>query len=177
MAELFKDIFIPGPDEWRELKAKVQKDGLYNEYRLAVAPTGSISYINDTSASLHPITRLIEERTEKKNGKLYFPAPLLDNETLPYYKSAYDTDMRKVVDIYAAAQQHIDQGMSLTFFIRSTIPDGLYEWKNEPEQTTRDLSILRNYAYYQGIKSIYYVRTFTDDAQEVGSNECESCVI
>ena len=85
--------------------------------------------------------------------------------------------MRKVVDIYAAAQQHIDQGMSLTFFIRSTIPDGLYEWKNEPEQTTRDLSILRNYAYYQGIKSIYYVRTFTDDAQEVGSNECESCVI
>lgn len=177
VAELFKGIFIPGPDEWRELKAKVQKDGLYNEYRLAVAPTGSISYINDTSASLHPITRLIEERTEKKNGKLYFPAPLLDNETLPYYKSAYDTDMRKVVDIYAAAQQHIDQGMSLTFFIRSTIPDGLYEWKNEPEQTTRDLSILRNYAYYQGIKSIYYVRTFTDDAQEVGSNECESCVI
>lgn len=177
VAELFKGIFIPGPDEWCELKAKVQKDGLYNEYRLAVAPTGSISYINDTSASLHPITRLIEERTEKKNGKLYFPAPLLDNETLPYYKSAYDTDMRKVVDIYAAAQQHIDQGMSLTFFIRSTIPDGLYEWKNEPEQTTRDLSILRNYAYYQGIKSIYYVRTFTDDAQEVGSNECESCVI
>ncbi len=177
VAELFKGIFIPGPDEWRELKAKVQKDGLYNEYRLAVAPTGSISYINDTSASLHPITRLIEERTEKKNGKLYFPAPLLDNETLSYYKSAYDTDMRKVVDIYAAAQQHIDQGMSLTFFIRSTIPDGLYEWKNEPEQTTRDLSILRNYAYYQGIKSIYYVRTFTDDAQEVGSNECESCVI
>lgn len=177
VAELFKGIFIPGPDEWRELKAKVQKDGLYNEYRLAVAPTGSISYINDTSASLHPITRLIEERTEKKNGKLYFPAPLLDNETLPYYKSAYDTDMRKVVNIYAAAQQHIDQGMSLTFFIRSTIPDGLYEWKNEPEQTTRDLSILRNYAYYQGIKSIYYVRTFTDDAQEVGSNECESCVI
>lgn len=177
VAELFKDIFIPGPDEWRELKAKVQKDGLYNEYRLAVAPTGSISYINDTSASLHPITRLIEERTEKKNGKLYFPAPLLDNDTLPYYKSAYDTDMRKVVDVYAAAQQHIDQGMSLTFFIRSTIPDGLYEWKNEPEQTTRDLSILRNYAYYQGIKSIYYVRTFTDNAQEVGSNECESCVI
>lgn len=177
VAELFKGIFIPGPDEWCELKAKVQKDGLYNEYRLAVAPTGSISYINDTSASLHPITRLIEERTEKKNGKLYFPVPLLDNDTLPYYKSAYDTDMRKVVDVYAAAQQHIDQGMSLTFFIRSTIPDGLYEWKNEPEQTTRDLSILRNYAYYQGIKSIYYVRTFTDDAQEVGSNECESCVI
>lgn len=175
--KLFKDIFIPGPDDWRELKDKIQATGLYNQNRLAVAPTGSISYINDTSASLQPITRLIEERTEKKNGKLYFPAPLLDNETLPYYKSAYDTDMRQVIDTYAAAQQHIDQGMSLTFFIRSTIPEGLYEWKHEPEQTTRDLSILRNYAFYKGIKSIYYVRTFTDDAQEVGSNECESCSI
>ncbi len=175
--ELFENVFVPGPDEWNELKIAIQKDGLYNQNRLAVAPTGSISYINDTSASLHPITRLIEERTEKKNGKLYFPAPLLDNMTLPFYKSAYDTDMRKIVDIYAAAQQHIDQGMSMTFFLRSTMPNGLYEWKKEPEQTTRDLSILRNYAYYKGIKSIYYVRTFTDNSQEIGSNDCESCII
>ncbi|WP_461219429.1 class 1b ribonucleoside-diphosphate reductase subunit alpha [Lapidilactobacillus salsurivasis] len=175
--DLFKHIFIPGPADWAELQAKVQQDGLYNQNRLAVAPTGSISYINDTSASLHPITRLIEERTEKKNGKLYFPAPLLDNQTLPYYKSAYDTDMRKVIDTYAAAQVHVDQGMSLTLFLRATIPAGLYEWKNEPEQTTRDLSILRNYAFYRGIKSLYYVRTFTDNAQEVGSNDCESCII
>ena len=85
--------------------------------------------------------------------------------------------MRLVVDTYAAAQQHIDQGMSMTYFIRSSIPAGLYEWKEEEDQTTRDLSILRNYAYYKGIKSIYYVRTFTDNSEEIGSNECESCSI
>lgn len=175
--QLFDGIMIPSQQDWQDLKEAIQQDGLYNAYRLAIAPTGSISYINDTSASLHPITRLIEERTEKKNGKLYFPAPHLDNETIKYYTSAYDTDMRKVIDTYAVAQQHIDQGMSLTLFLRSTIPEGLYEWKEEEEQTTRDLSILRNYAYYKGIKSIYYVRTFTDDSQEVGSNECESCSI
>lgn len=45
------------------------KDGLYHQNRLAVAPNGSISYINDTSASIHPITRMIEERQEKKIGK------------------------------------------------------------------------------------------------------------
>ncbi|MCH4172354.1 MAG: class 1b ribonucleoside-diphosphate reductase subunit alpha [Lactobacillus sp.] len=174
---LFENVFIPEESDWAILQMAVQKDGLYHQNRLAVAPTGSISYINDTSASLHPITRLVEERTEKKNGKLYFPAPLLDNGTLPYYKSAYDTDMRKVIDVYAAAQEHVDQGMSLTLFLRATLPEGLYEWKHEPEQTTRDLSILRNYAYYQGIKSIYYVRTFTDNSQEVGSNDCESCII
>jgi ribonucleoside-diphosphate reductase alpha chain len=45
------------------------------------------------------------------------------------------------------------------------------------KMTTRDLSILRNYAHNKGIKSVYYVRTFTDDQTEVGANECESCVI
>ena len=174
---IFKDIFIPSAADWEKLKAAVQKDGLYHQNRLAIAPNGSISYINDTSASLHPITRLIEERQEKKIGKIYYPAPYLNNDTLPYYTSAYDMDMRKVIDVYATAQKHIDQGMSLTLFMRSEIPVGLYEWKTDTKQSTRDLNILRNYAFYKGCKSIYYVRTFTDDAEEIGSNQCESCVI
>lgn len=177
--ELFDGIFIPTKSDWTSLKENVMKYGLYHQNRLAVAPNGSISYINNTTASLHPIINRIEERQERKIGKIYYPAPYLSNETLPYYKSAYDTDMRKVIDTYAAAQQHVDQGMSLTLFMRSTIPAGLYEWKNgrTDKMTTRDLSILRNYAHYKGVKSIYYVRTFTDDASEVGANECESCSI
>jgi len=176
---LFKDIFIPSAADWDKLKQAVMKDGLYHQNRLAVAPNGSISYINDTTASLHPIINRIEERQEKKIGNIYYPAPYLSNETLPYYKSAYDTDMRKVIDVYAAAQQHVDQGMSMTLFMRSTIPEGLYEWKNgrTNKMTTRDLSILRNYAHKKGLKSIYYVRTFTDDEGEIGANQCESCVI
>ena len=120
---------------------------------------------------------MIEERQEKKIGKIYYPAPYLSNETIPYYTSAYDMDMRKVIDVYAMAQQHVDQGMSLTLFMRSEIPEGIYEWKTTTKQTTRDLNILRHYAFHKGIKSIYYVRTFTDDAEEIGSNQCESCVI
>ncbi|MGX7013098.1 class 1b ribonucleoside-diphosphate reductase subunit alpha [Vagococcus silagei] len=174
---LFKDIFIPTASDWEALRQSIKKDGLYHQNRLAVAPNGSISYINDTSASLHPITRLIEERQEKKIGKIYYPAAHLSNESLPYYVSAYDMDMRKVIDVYATAQKHIDQGISLTLFMRSEIPEGLYEWKTTTKQTTRDLNILRHYAFHQGIKSIYYVRTFTDDAEEIGSNQCESCVI
>lgn len=175
--ELFKGIFIPTKSDWQELKEAVMRDGLYHQNRIAVAPTGSISYINDTSASLQPIIQRVEERQEKKIGKIYYPAAGLDNETLPYYVSAYDMDMRKMIDVYAAATEHTDQGISMTLFIRSRIPRGLYEWKNEREQTTRDLSILRNYAYYKGLKSIYYVRTFTDDGDVVGANQCESCII
>lgn len=175
--EIFKDIFIPTAEDWNNLRETIKDSGLYHQNRLAVAPNGSISYINDTSASIHPITRLIEERQEKKIGKIYYPAPFLANDTMPYYTSAYDMDMRKVIDVYATAQQHIDQGMSLTLFMRSEIPAGIYEWKDSPKQTTRDLNILRHYAFHKGIKSIYYVRTFTDDAEEIGSNQCESCVI
>ncbi|MGF0070094.1 class 1b ribonucleoside-diphosphate reductase subunit alpha [Streptococcus orisratti] len=175
--ELFEGHFIPQAKDWEALRQAVMKDGLYHQNRLAVAPNGSISYINDCSASIHPITQRIEERQEKKIGKIYYPANGLSTDTIPYYTSAYDMDMRKMIDVYAAATEHVDQGLSMTLFLRSELPKELYEWKTESKQTTRDLSILRNYAYNKGIKSIYYVRTFTDDGEEVGSNQCESCVI
>jgi len=170
---------IPTKHDWAELKADVAKYGMYNAYRHAIAPTGSISYVNDTTATLLPIVNKIEERQEGMIGKVYYPAPGLNNETMPYYVSAYDIDMRKVIDIYAAAQEHIDQGMALTLFMRSTLSNDLYEWKKgrTDKMTTRDLTILRHYAFNKGIKSLYYIRTFTDDNQESGVNECESCSI
>lgn len=181
VAQIFKErgIAVPTKEDWAQLREDVKTDGLYHQNRLAVAPTGSISYVNETSASIHPITRLVEERQEKLTGKTYYPAPYLSNETMPYYVSAYDMDMRKVIDIYAAAQKHVDQGMSLTLFMRSVIPEGLYEWKEgrTNKQSTRDLTLLRHYAHKKGIKSIYYIRTFTDDEEEIGANACESCTI
>ncbi|MGO4937714.1 class 1b ribonucleoside-diphosphate reductase subunit alpha [Fundicoccus sp. Sow4_H7] len=179
VAEIMKNVPMPTAEDWAQLKAAVDADGLYHQNRMAIAPTGSISYVNETSASLHPITQLIEERQEKKTGKTYYPAPHLSNDTIKYYQSAYDIDMRKVIDIYSVAQKHIDQGMSLTLFMRSEIPEGMYEWKEgrTNKMTTRDLNILRHYAWKKGIKSIYYVRTYTDDGEEVGSNACESCSI
>lgn len=178
--DIFKNVTIPTIEDWKTLNEEIMADGLYNAYLLAIAPTGSISYINEASSSLHPIINLIENRQEENIGSVYYPAPHLDNNSIDYYKSAYDTDMRDVINTYAAAQEHIDQGMSLTLFMRSVIPEGLYEWKDGKSQnlTTRDLNRLRNYAWAKGIKSIYYVRTHTgDDSIEIGVNECESCVI
>ncbi|GFH40031.1 class 1b ribonucleoside-diphosphate reductase subunit alpha [Pseudolactococcus insecticola] len=177
VASLFDGIAVPTSADWARLKADIQADGLYHQNRLAVAPNGSISYINDVSASIHPITQRIEERQEKKTGKIYYPARGLATDTIPYYTSAYDMDMRRVIDVYAAATKHVDQGLSMTLFMRSDIPRGIYEWKTDTKQTTRDLNILRNYAHHKGVKSIYYVRTFTDNGDEVGANQCESCVI
>lgn len=177
---IFENISMPTISDWKTLNKEIMKNGLYNAYLLAVAPTGSISYINEASSSLHPIINLIENRQEENIGSIYYPAPHLNNTTIDYYKSAYDTDMRDVIDTYATAQKHIDQGMSLTLFMRSVLPEGLYEWKNGKSQnmTTRDLNKLRNYAWSRSIKSIYYVRTHTgDDSREIGVNDCESCII
>lgn len=181
VAELFEGIHIPTIEDWEALKISVMKHGIYNAYRLATAPTGSISYCNEATASIHPITQRIEERTEGKRGKVYYPAPYLSDETLPYYQSAYDIDQRRIIDIYATAQVHVDQGLSMTLFLRSELPEGMYEWKvgsdNPIKKTTRDLSILRNIAWKQDIKSVYYIRTYTDDGTEIGVNYCEGCSI
>ena len=178
-AEIFKNIPVPTNDDWKALNEDIQEYGLYHSYLLAVAPTGSISYINETSSSLHPIVWRVEHRQEGSVGAVYYPTPYLSNDTMPYFESAYDMDQRKVIDVYAAAQKHVDQGMSLTLFMRSEIPEGLYEWKNGKtnKMTTRDLNKLRNYAYSKGIKSLYYIRTYTDDGDIIGANMCESCVI
>lgn len=181
IAKLFEGIFIPTKRDWEALRDAIMVGGLYNAYRLAVAPTGSISYVNEATASIHPITQRIEERTEGKRGKVYYPAPYLSDETIPFYKSAYDIDQRRIIDTYAVAGKHVDQGLSMTLFLKSELPEGMYEWKvgseNPTKKTTRDLSILRNYAWKKGVKSVYYIRTFTDDGETIGANECESCSI
>lgn len=179
VAEIFKNIKLPSVADWEALKQAVMADGLYHRNRLAVAPNGSISYVNETSASLHPITQLVEQRQENKVGSIFYPAPYLSNETLPYYTPAYDIDQRKIIDTYAVAQKHIDQGMSLTLFMRSVLKPDLYEWKDNDnlKMTTRDLNRLRNYAWAKGIKSLYYIRTFTEDDEIKTANECESCMI
>lgn len=179
MERLFKNIGVPTAKDWANLKEAVAEHGLYNRYLMAIAPTGSISYVNETSASLQPIIQKVEERQEQKTGKTYYPTPGLSDETMPYLTSAYDMDMRKMIDVYASAQKHIDQGISMTLYLRSEIPEGLYEWKDgkSTKMTTRDLTILRHYAFRNGIKSIYYVRTYTDNEGESSVNECESCSI
>src|SRR5574344_844047 len=51
----FHKVQIPTKQDWEELNENIMKHGLYNSYLLTIAPTGSISYINETTASIHPI--------------------------------------------------------------------------------------------------------------------------
>ncbi len=66
----------------------------------------------------------------------------------------------KSYSVYAAATEHVDQGLH-TLFMRSDIPTGLYRWKSENKQTTRDLSILRNYAFNKEVSSLFTMFVLT----------------
>ena len=63
---------------------------MYNRNLQAVPPTGSISYINNSTSSIHPIASKIEIRKEGKIGRVYYPAPYMTNENLDYYEDAYE---------------------------------------------------------------------------------------
>src|SRR5699024_10871410 len=41
VAELFEHIHVPTKEDWAELQQKVETNGLYHAYRLAIAPTQS----------------------------------------------------------------------------------------------------------------------------------------
>lgn len=155
---LFGDQHIPNIEDWMKLKEDVMKYGLYHSYRQAVAPTGSISYVQSSTAGVMPIMERIEERTYG-NSKTYYPMPGLSAQNWFFYKEAYDMDMFKVVDLIATIQQHVDQGISFTLFLKDTM-------------TTRDLNRIDLYAHHKGIKTLYYART-----KDTGQEGCLSCVV
>ncbi|GAA1942931.1 class 1b ribonucleoside-diphosphate reductase subunit alpha [Microbacterium aquimaris] len=162
--ELFAGMSIPTQDDWRELKASIMEHGIYNQNLQAVPPTGSISYINNSTSSIHPIAAKIEIRKEGKLGRVYYPAPFMTNENLEYYQDAYEIGYEKVIDTYAAATQHVDQGLSLTLFFKDTV-------------TTRDINKAQIYAWKKGIKTIYYIRLRQLALEGTDMSECVSCML
>lgn len=157
-------VHIPTQEDWAELAALVKEHGIYNQNLQAVPPTGSISYINHSTSSIHPIASKIEIRKEGKIGRVYYPAPFMTNDNLEYYQDAYEIGYEKVIDTYAEATQHVDQGLSLTLFFKDTA-------------TTRDLNKAQIYAWRKGIKTIYYIRLRQLALEGTEVEGCVSCML
>lgn len=143
---------------WKDLKEDVMKYGIFHSYRMAVAPTGSISYIRNCTASMQPVTERVEIR-DYGDSRTIYPMPFLTNDNQHLFTEAYDTNMYKMIDVYSAAQKHVDQGISMTLYITN-------QW------TTEQLAKLYIYAWLKGIKSVYYVRQKLQTLEE-----CLSCSI
>lgn len=164
--ELFdaSSIHTPSAQDWEDLKQDVAKYGLYNRNLQAVPPTGSISYINNSTSSIHPIASKIEIRKEGKIGRVYYPAPHMDNDNLEYFKDSYEIGYEKIVDTYAVATKYVDQGLSLTLFFKDTA-------------TTREVNRAQIYAWRKGIKTLYYIRLRQMALQGTEVEGCVSCML
>jgi len=181
--KIFKNIHIPTAQDWETLRDNVKQYGLYNQNLQAIPPTGSISYINGSTSSIHPITSVIESRKEGKLGTVYYPAPELTNKNIEYFEDAYDIGYEKLIDIYSIAQYYVDQGCSLTLFFKDTA-------------TTKDINKAQIYAYSKGkrtpkddrgqmlklfpqgeIKTLYYIRLQAQVINGLENTECVSCAL
>lgn len=162
--QLFEDVEIPDEVNWVELADDLVQTGTYNSYLLAVPPTGSISYINEATPSILPVTAPIEVRKEGKLGRVYYPAPGLTEDNVHLYKDGYQLGWKAIIDTYAEATKHTDQGLSLTLFFPDTA-------------TTRDINRAQVYAWKKGIKTLYYVRIKQQALEGTEVADCVSCTL
>ncbi|MBM7610705.1 ribonucleoside-diphosphate reductase alpha chain [Lysinibacillus composti] len=152
------NIPIITKEMWQTLKKDVMNYGLFHSYRLAIAPTGSISYIRSSTASIAPCTERVEVR-DYADSRTIYPMPHLTNDNAHLYVEAYDVNPYDLIDLYAAAQKHVDQGISMTLYVTDA-------W------TTEQLAKIYIYAWTRGIKSVYYVRQRLQTLEE-----CVACQI
>ncbi|AUI75065.1 class 1b ribonucleoside-diphosphate reductase subunit alpha [Lactobacillus helveticus] len=169
-------LVIPTKEDWEELITKIKKTGIANANLLAVAPTGSISYLSSCTPSLQPVVAPVETRKEANLGRIYVPAYKINKDNYEYYeKGAYEVGPNAIIDITAAAQKYVDQSISLTLFV-------------EDNATTRDLNKAYIYAFKKRCNSIYYVRVrekvlagsenlTADECLIQNGAECQKCMI
>ncbi|WP_325049475.1 hypothetical protein [Lysinibacillus yapensis] len=118
----------------------------------------SISYIRSCTASIAPCTERVEVR-DYADSRTIYPMPHLNNDNAHLYVEAYDVNSYDLIDLYAAAQKHVDQGISMTLYVTDA-------W------TTEQLAKIYIYAWMRGIKSVYYVRQRLQTLEE-----CVACQI
>lgn len=157
---LFEGVYIPTQEDWAKLNQSIMKHGIFNAYLMAIAPTGSISYVLNSTPSVMPITEKIETRTYG-DSTTHYPMPHMDEKNFFFFKEAYNMDMFKVIDLMSVIQEHVDQSISTTLFV-----DGDFV-------TDGDLARMYIYAHKRNLKTLYYTRTKASSTDDF----CVSCTV
>lgn len=149
--------------DWESLRVKVKKQGMRNGYLMAIAPTSSISILVGTTQTIEPIYRK-KWYEENLSGLIPTVVPHLNLDTWSYYTSAYDIDQTLIVKAAAVRQKWIDQGQSTNIFMRVDKASG---------KILNDIYIL---AWKLGLKSTYYLRSQSPEAEEQVMDRSVECV-
>jgi ribonucleoside-diphosphate reductase alpha chain len=163
------------PARWEALRERIKKSGVRNSLLIAIAPTATIASIVGCYECIEPqisnlfkretlsgeflqVNRyLIEElqlrglwteemrmRLKLAEGSVQNIAELPDDLKL-LYRTVWEVPMRSLIDMGAARNAYIDQSQSLNLFAESP--------------NIGKLSSMYMYAWKQGLKTTYYLRS------------------
>ena len=162
-------------ERWDELRGRIERHGLRNSLLLAIAPTATISSIAGCYECVEPqISNLFRRETlsgdfliinrylvadlqgrglwtERVREKIKrAEGSIQDIEEIPedlrrLYRTAWEVPMRALIDMAAARGPFLDQSQSLNLFMENP--------------TIGKLSSMYLYAWEQGLKTTYYLRS------------------
>ena len=159
-SNVLNKVKVPSQSDWLKLSKDVKKYGMYNGYLNNLAPTQSISYVQNATSSVMPVPSPIESRGYG-DMDTYYPMPYMNPVTQFFYENetAYKLDNKKIINTSAVIQKHTDQAISTILYVESEIP-------------TNKLVSLYYYAWKLKLKSLYYTRS-----QNLNVIECETCSV
>ncbi|WP_328719501.1 ribonucleoside-diphosphate reductase subunit alpha [Streptomyces sp. NBC_00247] len=163
------------PERWEALRARIAKTGMRNSLLLAIAPTATIASIAGVYECIEPQVSNLFKRETLSGEFLQVNAYLVDElkrlgvwdartrealrdasgsvqgfgwipaEVRALYRTAWEIPQRGLIDMAAARTPYLDQSQSLNLFLETP--------------TIGKLSSMYAYAWKQGLKTTYYLRS------------------
>ncbi|WP_405863300.1 ribonucleoside-diphosphate reductase subunit alpha [Streptomyces sp. NBC_01515] len=169
------DVELTWPERWAALRERIAQTGMRNSLLLAIAPTATIASIAGVYECIEPqVSNLFKRETlsgeflqvnsylvnelkqlgvwdartrealREANGSVqgfsWIPA-----EVRALYRTAWEIPQRGLIDMAAARTPFLDQSQSLNLFLETP--------------TIGKLSSMYAYAWKQGLKTTYYLRS------------------
>ncbi|TQK51975.1 ribonucleoside-diphosphate reductase alpha chain [Streptomyces sp. SLBN-118] len=169
------DVELNWPERWDALRARVTKSGMRNSLLLAIAPTATIASIAGVYECIEPQVSNLFKRETLSGEFLQVNAYLVEElkqlgvwdaqtrealressgsvqgfnwipeDVRALYRTAWEIPQRGLIDMAAARTPFLDQSQSLNLFLETP--------------TIGKLSSMYAYAWKQGLKTTYYLRS------------------
>ena len=168
--------------DWKQLRAKVKKDGMRNSNVMAIAPTATISNITGVTQSIEPTYQnlyvksnlsgeftIVNPHLVRKlkaldlwddvmiNDLKYFEGSLSEISRIPndikkLFSTAFEVEPQYIVESASRRQKWIDQAQSLNLYIGNA--------------NGKKLDLTYRMAWYSGLKTTYYLRSIAATTTE-----------
>ncbi|MFD4629515.1 ribonucleoside-diphosphate reductase subunit alpha [Streptomyces sp. NPDC058284] len=169
------DVELTWPERWAALRERIATTGMRNSLLLAIAPTATIASIAGVYECIEPQVSNLFKRETLSGEFLQVNAYLVDElkrlggwdaqtrealreangsvqgfdwipaEVRELYRTAWEIPQRGLIDMAAARTPFLDQAQSLNLFLETP--------------TIGKLSSMYAYAWQQGLKTTYYLRS------------------